>query len=131
MSNPYIPDQLHHMSKKELLEFAQTAHEENVKLVQKLAKANEHITELESELVSRHNHIQELRQEAGEYAVLIAKANERVTELEGDGTRMLHEVANQYDGDDYTDWSVGANHVFKLFGKWLYKNEQLRKEQEK
>jgi chromosome segregation ATPase len=110
MSNPYIPDQLHHMSRK-LLEFARTAHEENVKLVQQLAKANdevttlkrvynqlfnamqveqqllakanERVTELESELVSGHNHIQELRQEAGEYAVLIAKANERVKELEG------------------------------------------------
>jgi hypothetical protein len=70
------------------------------------------------------DYIEELEQQ-------LAKANERVTELEGDGTRMLHEVANQYDGDDYTDWSVGANHVFKLFGKWLYKNEQLRKEQEK
>jgi hypothetical protein len=46
MSNPYIPDQLHHMSKKELLEFARTAHEENVKLVQQLAKANERVKEL-------------------------------------------------------------------------------------
>lgn len=32
----FIPDQLHHMSKKELLEFAQTAHEENVKLVKRV-----------------------------------------------------------------------------------------------
>ncbi len=48
MSNPYIPDQLHHMSRKELLEFSQTAHEENVRLVQQLVKANERIVELES-----------------------------------------------------------------------------------
>jgi len=51
MSNPYIPDQLHNMSKKELLEFAQTAHEENVKLAQKLAKANERIEGLEDALL--------------------------------------------------------------------------------
>mgnify|MGYP003121737290 CR=1 FL=1 len=50
MSNPYIPDQLHHMSKKELLEFARTAHEENVKLVQQLAKANERVEELEKSI---------------------------------------------------------------------------------
>lgn len=43
MSNPCIPDQLHHMSKKELLEFAHTSHEENVKLLQQLAKANERV----------------------------------------------------------------------------------------
>ena len=49
MSNPYIPDQLHHMSKKELLEFAQTAHEENVKLVRQLAKANERVVEFDKQ----------------------------------------------------------------------------------
>ena len=60
----------------------------------------------------------------------LAKANERVAELEKSYTRMLHEVANQYDGNDSTEWSIGANHVFKLFAKWIHKSEQLRKEQE-
>ncbi|MBJ2129114.1 hypothetical protein JC525_09205 [Alteromonas sp. IB21] len=49
MSNAFIPDRLHHMSRSELLAFAQTAHEENVKLCQKLAKANERVKELEQE----------------------------------------------------------------------------------
>ncbi|MCB5226242.1 hypothetical protein JAO78_005370 [Alishewanella sp. 16-MA] len=30
---------------------------------------------------------------------------------------LLHTVANQYDGNDTTEWSIGANHVFKLFTK--------------
>ena len=42
----FIPDQLDEMSRKELLEFAQTAHEENVRLCQQLAKANERYMEL-------------------------------------------------------------------------------------
>lgn len=60
----------------------------------------------------------------------LAKANERAAELENSNARMLHEVANQYDGNDSTEWSIGANHVFKLFAKWIHKSEQLRKEQE-
>ena len=35
--------------------------------------------------------------------------------------KMLHEVANQYDGNDSTEWSIGANHVFALFTKWVSK----------
>lgn len=46
MSNAYIPDQLHHMSKKELLEFAQTAHGYSVELNARLAKANERVEDL-------------------------------------------------------------------------------------
>jgi hypothetical protein len=38
MNNVHIPDQLDQLSKKELLEFAQIAHEENVKLVRELEK---------------------------------------------------------------------------------------------
>jgi hypothetical protein len=37
-------------------------------------------------------------------------------------TKMLHEVANQYDGNAATDWANGANHVFMLFGKWVATN---------
>jgi len=42
----FIPDQLHHMSKKELIEFAQTAHEENVKLNKRVEELEdkEHLT---------------------------------------------------------------------------------------
>lgn len=60
MSNAYIPDQLHHMSRKELLEFAQTAHEENVKLVQQLAKANERVNELEKRNDNQYKTIQDM-----------------------------------------------------------------------
>lgn len=59
----------------------------------------------------------------------LAKANERARELENSNARMLHEVANQYDGNNSTEWSIGANHVFRLFAKWISKNKQLRKEQ--
>ena len=40
---------------------------------------------------------------------------ERIDEVH---VRMLHEVANRYDGNDSTEWSIGANHVFTLFAKW-------------
>ncbi|AGM47010.1 hypothetical protein AD45P4_00355 [Alteromonas phage vB_AmaP_AD45-P4] len=42
------------MSRSELLAFAQTAHEENVKLVQQLAKANERVAELEKQRESNY-----------------------------------------------------------------------------
>lgn len=41
----FIPDQLEQMSKKDLLEFSQTAHEENVKLVQQLQESEQVRTE--------------------------------------------------------------------------------------
>lgn len=44
---------------------------------------------------------------------------EEVERLRGKITSALHTVANQYEGDDSTDWSIGANHVFKLFAKQL------------
>lgn len=60
MSNAFIPDQLHHMSKGELLDFAQTAHEENVKLVKQnqqlltyLEDAHSHIGHLAAHLAGR------------------------------------------------------------------------------
>jgi hypothetical protein len=50
----------------------------------------------------------------------------RVAELEGGEQEnyalMLHEVANRYDGNSTTEWSIGANHVFVLFCKWVGKN---------
>lgn len=36
--------------------------------------------------------------------------------------KMLHEVAKKYDGNDLAEWSIGANHVFKLFAKWVGEN---------
>lgn len=40
---------------------------------------------------------------------------------------LLHVVANQYNGNDTTTWSLGANHVFKLFGREIWKRcEKLR-----
>ena len=40
---------------------------------------------------------------------------------------LLQVVANQYDGNDTTDWSIGANHVFVLFAKEIQKRlDKLR-----
>jgi hypothetical protein len=50
----------------------------------------------------------------------IVEQQARIDELEKVCDSMLHEVANQYDGDDLTEWSIGANHVFKLFAKWVF-----------
>lgn len=37
----------------------------------------------------------------------------------------LHEVANQYDGNDTSNyWCIGANHVFVLFAKYAEKIQQ-------
>ena len=55
-------------------------------------------------------------------STVIATLNERIAELEKEKGLMLHEVAKQYDGNDLTEWSNGANHVFKLFAKWVYSN---------
>jgi hypothetical protein len=53
--------------------------------------------------------------------------DKRISDLERGLNEMLHTVANQYNGDDNTEWSVGANHVVRLFGKYVV--EQLRKQQ--
>jgi hypothetical protein len=59
----------------------------------------------------------------------LRKAN---AELEKERDLMLHEVANQYNGSDSTEWSIGANHVFKLFAKWAFsKKSKTLKEQPK
>lgn len=49
MSDAFIPDQLHHMSRSELLVFAQTAHEENVKLVKRCAELESYNVKLANE----------------------------------------------------------------------------------
>ena len=53
--------------------------------------------------------------------------------LEHEYKDLLHVVANQYDGNDTSEWSIGANHVFRLFTKEvcsrLEKLRQLAKEQ--
>ena len=97
-------------------ELAQAAADEIKHLKEQLAKANEDYKALFSAFQNCHDEL--------------VDANERVKELENSNARMLHEVANQYDGNDSTEWSIGANHVFRLFAKWISKNEQLRKEQE-
>ena len=55
-------------------------------------------------------------------AALVIDMFNRIAELEKEKGLMLHEVAKQYDGNDLTEWSNGANHVFKLFTKWIYSN---------
>lgn len=55
----FIPDQLEQMSKKELLEFSQTAHEENVKLAKR-------VKELESYNVKLANESHEYQQRCAE-----------------------------------------------------------------
>ncbi|MAI64777.1 MAG: hypothetical protein CL600_07875 [Alteromonas sp.] len=66
MSNAYIPDQLHHMSRKELLEFAQTAHDENVGLVRRVKELESHNVKLESYNLKLANESHEYQQRCGE-----------------------------------------------------------------
>ena len=72
-------------------------------------------------------------------ANLIEQLQARITELEAQvrsialsreelaatverlSTGLLHVVASQYHGDDETEWSIAANHVFKLFGAEISK----------
>ncbi len=92
----FIPDQLDQMSKKELLEFAQTAHEENVSLCQQLAKANERIAELESYNVRLANESHEYQQ--------------RCAELENDLLRQsvfMEKTAEKL--EQHREWQATAN----------------------
>jgi len=66
MSNLFIPDQLDQMSKKELLEFAQTAHEENVKLSKRVKELESHNVKLESYNVKLANESHEYQQRVRE-----------------------------------------------------------------
>jgi hypothetical protein len=63
---------------------------------------------------------------------LSSDVNQRISELEKERDLMLYEVANQYDGNDLNEmWSIGANHVFKLFAKWVFdKRAKALKEQD-
>lgn len=40
---------------------------------------------------------------------------------------LLHVVANQYGDDDTTEWSIGANHVFRLFAREISKRQEGEK----
>ncbi len=98
----HIPDQLEQLSKKELVEFAKTAHGYSVELNAQLAKASERIVELEKE---NKRESMELRSRLGsalgrnsEYNSAIenmqqklAKANERVKELESYNVKLANE----------------------------------------
>lgn len=110
----FIPDQLDQMSKKDLLEFAQTAHEESVELVLHLAKAESQ----NDELVRRLNDVSSLFKDTmtccEELTEQLAKANERVKELE----QAI--MSNCYD-----DISPSSSRLLSL----VWKKE--RKEQEK
>ena len=124
MSNAYIPDQLHHMSKKELLEFAQTVHEENVKLariknewervflpIEKYCKES-NLTALgksyTKSLVDSHSSLREQ----------LAKANERLKELETQHQLLTKQIEPlldmQEDGEYYTRCHL-AEDIYEAF----------------
>jgi vacuolar-type H+-ATPase subunit I/STV1 len=111
MSNPYIPDQLHHMSKKELLEFAQVAHEENVKLAKDLAKANERVEEL------KKNKHKETLETISDYILEFMHANNienfstnRLSTNEG---RQVELTIRYVDGETPADQLAKANERVK------------------
>jgi predicted Zn-dependent protease len=105
------------MSRKELLEFSQTAHEENVKLAQQLAKANERVEELESENTNGNAAAEHLRQLTRRYP-----GQEhlwlRLAEAEGMGRNIVgvHRARAEYDA---------------LMGDLESAQRQLRQAQEK
>ncbi|WP_139015078.1 hypothetical protein [Pseudorhizobium pelagicum] len=120
------------MSKKELLEFAQTAHGENVKLMQQLAKANERVRELEkrsSPLLKTEDglHSKESCDAAmiGQLRNQLAKANERVKELTKENLSIVNGV-NKYTFDDVKVDFVAELNKFAIeqkieaFNEWLY-----------
>jgi hypothetical protein len=127
MSNPYIPEQLDQLSKKELLEFARTAHEENVKLVQQLAKANEWVEELEGKhlnLVLWHNLDP---QQADIYSEKFARKfaiEQKIEALEELHSFFLNEFDWKFTNAKYIEFEKVGVAVDKRI-------EQLRKEQEK
>ncbi|WAK44692.1 hypothetical protein vBAmePPT11V19_00066 [Alteromonas phage vB_AmeP_PT11-V19] len=121
----FIPDQLHHMSKSELLEFAQTAHEENVKLSKRVKELEQekHKNSLETisdyilEFMQAHNienfSTNRLSTSEGRQIELtiryvdgetpaeqLAKANERVEFLRGKLTLLDNAVYNPVFPDD-------------------------------
>ena len=131
----FIPDQLHHMSNKELIEFAQTAHEENVKLVQQLAKANERVKELEAQQQLLVNEIEPLldMQDGGEYYTRNSLADDIYEKfIGGSSAEALNKFAleKKIEGMQRVldcrelNLSEGEVDTIKLM------QEQLRKEQE-
>ena len=137
----FIPDQLHHMSSPKLLEFAQIAHKENVKLskrVKELEKENKRESmELRSRLGSALGRNSEMVEQ-------LAKANERVNNIiNGD---MMPEDYHKLSGSKFAleQKCVGVSEFVEKFnveygggfGEALEEYsaiycEQLRKEQEK
>tara|TARA_Y100001963_G_C6524158_1_gene328055 strand:+ start:118 stop:468 length:351 start_codon:yes stop_codon:yes gene_type:complete len=59
----------------------------------------------------------------------VERLKQQADELEREHEKMLHEVACKYDGDDSTEWSNGANYVFRLFAKWVFDNDKKLKSQ--
>jgi len=70
------------------------------------------------------SHRQPLIRSLADIKELVELRNSKV-ELEKERDLMLHEVAKQYDGNDLTEWSIGANHVFKLFTKWVFNKRSV------
>lgn len=54
-------------------------------------------------------------------ALVLRDSEIKAQAVETEYKDLLHVVANQYDGNDSTEWSIGANHVFRLFAKEVNK----------
>lgn len=140
----FIPDQLDQMRRKELLEFAQTAHEENVKLKREVATVKRTYNQLFDEMLKEQERNRELAQQ-------LAKANERVEELEEEllmltlatgrqtvwdlGKKLLNKFALEQKKEELDELksSLGCldNRDASKFALAINKRvEQLRKEQE-
>lgn len=90
MNNIHIPEQLDQLSKKDLLEFAKTAHEENVKQARQLKKERDALrilgdsqTELARRLGATSNMFNDAVATCEELEQRLAKANERLNNPKG------------------------------------------------
>lgn len=127
-------------SRKELLEFAQTAHEENVKLVQQLAKANERVAEMEVQhqlLVQKIEPLLDMQEDDGEYYARTNLANDIYDNfIEGSSGEALKKFALEQKIGELLELrgSLGCldNRDASKFALAINKRiEQLLKEQEK
>ena len=129
----FIPDQLEQMSKKELLEFSQTAHEENVKLAKR-------VKELESYNVKLANESHEYQQRC--------ELLERVEAIFNESPELTFEDVKTTFSSELNKFALEKK--IEAFNEWLYEvkymegvsardlvdsavkfSEHLRKEQEK
>ena len=117
MSNAYIPDQLHQMSKKELLEFAQTAHEENVGLVKRVKELESHNVKLESYNVKLANESHEYQQRCAELEQEVKNGIFEASCFDVDVIQCLNKIAYEHNADDIPRYREKAKRCAQRISK--------------